>query len=178
MRTESAVSPVIGVLLMLTLTLIIAAIVNSYAGGLIETKDKPPSVTLQGEFHQSQSNQSNASLTITHISGDPLPVSEVSIILKPTKTFGPDADNKFVEINKKFITNKTGNSGNDNWAAGITSMKAGETQGIFGEDIKQVYNSTNGGYDLFDQKNLGNTFYLEFYYDRNLIAKPEILIQS
>ena len=45
---EDAVSPVIGVLLMLTLTLIITAIANSYDGGLIETEPKAPSVTLQG----------------------------------------------------------------------------------------------------------------------------------
>jgi flagellin-like protein len=38
MTTDSGVSPVIGVLLMLTLTLIIAAIVNSFAGGLVDTK--------------------------------------------------------------------------------------------------------------------------------------------
>ncbi|MDD1728304.1 MAG: type IV pilin N-terminal domain-containing protein [Methanospirillum sp.] len=44
---DEAVSPVIGVLLMLTLTLIIAAIVNSYAGGLMETESKAPSVTMQ-----------------------------------------------------------------------------------------------------------------------------------
>ena len=49
---ESAVSPVVGVLLMLTLTLIIAAIVNSYAGGLMETETKAPTVTLQVKYYQ------------------------------------------------------------------------------------------------------------------------------
>ena len=53
MATDSGVSPVIGVLLMLTLTLIIAAIVNSFAGGLMDTKEKLPSATLQASFYQS-----------------------------------------------------------------------------------------------------------------------------
>ena len=33
------------------------------------------------------------------------------------------------------------------------------------------------GIDLLDESSIGNTFYLEFFYDRNLIARPEVLIQ-
>ena len=47
---DEAVSPVIGVLLMLTLTLIIAAIVNSYAGGLVMLAEKLPSAYNTGKI--------------------------------------------------------------------------------------------------------------------------------
>jgi FlaG/FlaF family flagellin (archaellin) len=174
MTTDSGVSPVISVLLMLTLTLIIAAIVNSFAGGLVDTKEKPPSATLQATFHQNRiADPNNASLLITHVSGDPLPVSDISIILRPTRTFGDDAENNFIEIGKANITNSRTYS--ETWANGITSMKVGDTHGVFGDtNISKL----NGKYDLMAEKYQGNTVYLEFYYDRNLIAKPEVLIQG
>lgn len=178
MTADSGVSPVIGVLLMLTLTLIIAAIVNSYAGGLVDTKEKPPSVTLQASLHQSHLDPEKAALLITHISGDPLPVSDLSIILKPTKTFGSEADNNFIEINKANITNNLEYS--KTWANGITSMKVGDSHGIFGfENISKLsVTGDSDDYNLSKIDNQGNTFYLEFYYGRNLIAKPEVLIQG
>ena len=175
MTTDSGVSPVIGVLLMLTLTLIIAAIVNSYAGGIVDTKEKPPSATLQASLHQSHLDPGKAALLITHVSGDPLPVSDLSIILKPTRTFGSDADNNFIEINKINITNNPDYS--KTWANGITSMKVGDTHGIYGfENISKL--SVSDDYNLSKIENQGNTFYLEFYYDRNLIARPEVLIEG
>lgn len=173
MNKDSGVSPIIGVLLMLTLTLIIAAIVNSFAGGLVDTEVKPPSVTLQATLHQHHDDPTNASLLITHVSGDPLPVSDLSVILKPSRTFGSNAENSFSEINKANITNNR--TYQKTWAHGITSMKVGETHGIFGDaNISKI----NPEFDLMDEKYQGNTFYLEFYYDRNLIAKPEVLIQG
>lgn len=173
MKRDKGVSPVIGVLLMLTLTLIIAAIVNSYAGGLVNTEEKPPSVTLQATFHQMQNDKGNSSLLITHLSGDTLPVSEVSIILKPSRTFDGDAENKFKEINKAKITENRNYF--KTWNKGITSMKVGDTHGIYGN---ANISSLCDDYDLMNQKYQGNTFYLEFYYNRNLIAKPEVLIQG
>lgn len=175
MTTDSGVSPVIGVLLMLTLTLIIAAIVNSFAGGLVDTKDKPPAATLQASFFQGQNMDYHWNLTINHVSGDPLPTSGVSLILRPSRTFGGDAGNSFIEIDKLRIRNSTG-SNYQTWANGISSMKAGDTHVIFGnkDDITDIEPS---GIDILADNSIGNTFYLEFYYDRNLIAKSEVLIQ-
>jgi len=43
-KTDSAVSPVIGVMLLLAIVIIIAALVASFAGGAADTKEKAPSV--------------------------------------------------------------------------------------------------------------------------------------
>jgi archaeal type IV pilus assembly protein PilA len=43
---EDAVSPVIGVMLMLVVTIIIAAVVSTYAGGLGKTEQKPPTASI------------------------------------------------------------------------------------------------------------------------------------
>ena len=48
--TERAVSPVVGVMLMLVVTIIIAAIVTAFAGGITQTGDKTPQATLTGQF--------------------------------------------------------------------------------------------------------------------------------
>ena len=47
---DAAVSPVIGVMLMLVVTIIIAAVVSSFAGGLGTTKDTTPTVTFKADL--------------------------------------------------------------------------------------------------------------------------------
>jgi FlaG/FlaF family flagellin (archaellin) len=49
---DSAISPVIGVMLLLTVTVMIVAIVSSYASGLSETKDKPPQLIISPEIYR------------------------------------------------------------------------------------------------------------------------------
>lgn len=127
---EEAVSPVIGVLLMLTLTLIIAAIVNSYAGGLIETEPKAPAVTLQASYHQN-----GIGMEIRHISGDPLPTASVKVMVRPSDTMGRSAGQYTSVVNKTLITNL---SGTQSWASGITAMHPGDVCYILG-------NNTVGG---------------------------------
>jgi len=80
-RTDEAVSPVVGVMLMLSVTIIIAAIVSAAAGGFSGTKDKAPSAILEVHFYENRSYGSfyaNA-MTIEHISGNPLQTKDLSI---------------------------------------------------------------------------------------------------
>ncbi|GAB7016629.1 type IV pilin N-terminal domain-containing protein [Methanogenium cariaci] len=46
LQNDDAVSPVVGVMLMLVVTIIIAAVVSSFAGGLANEEDKTPQVIL------------------------------------------------------------------------------------------------------------------------------------
>jgi len=67
-REESrdvAVSPVIGVMLMLVVTIIIAAVVSSFAGGLGTTKDTTPTVTFTADLSVKDG------LTITSLGATP-----------------------------------------------------------------------------------------------------------
>lgn len=43
---EDAVSPVVGVMLMLVVTIIIAAVVSGFAGGLMSSTEKPPTIAM------------------------------------------------------------------------------------------------------------------------------------
>lgn len=49
-RTESSVSPVVGVMLMLTITLILAAIISGMTGGIAQTQKKPPGLLMDASL--------------------------------------------------------------------------------------------------------------------------------
>jgi|GEM_PF-7055212 len=78
---EEAVSPVIGVMLMLVVTIIIAAVVSAFAGGLWGNTDKAPVVTIQAKV-----NVSNNSITLTNTGGDPFPIRDVKLIVSNDTT--------------------------------------------------------------------------------------------
>ncbi len=173
MKTD-AVSPVIGVLLMLTLTLIIAAIVNSYAGGLMDTEPKAPSVTLQVKYSQSNG------MEIRHVSGDPLPTAALKILLRPSETMGRNASQSASEIDKKYITDKPDSS--NSWASVITSFKVGDVGYITKSNIDQIQAGISDQFlinknETSGVNNRGNTFFLEVYYKNTMISRNEVLIE-
>jgi FlaG/FlaF family flagellin (archaellin) len=173
MKNE-AVSPVIGVLLMLTLTLIIAAIVNSYAGGLIDTEPKAPSATIHVTYSQEHG------MEIRHVSGDPIPTSSVKVLLRPSETIGRTAPQYLSEINKQFITNL---SGELSWASGISSFKVGDISYILNTsahpNIKYIQNGEDpSDFWINNTINKGNTFFLELYYKNTMISRNEVLIEE
>lgn len=74
---SDAVSPVVGVMLMLVVTIIIAAIVSSFAGGLGSTSEKAPVATLAIKMFAGP-NEKN--VTIEHLGGDPLATKDLQIV--------------------------------------------------------------------------------------------------
>lgn len=80
-RNELAVSPVVGVMLMLSVTVIIAAIVSAAAGGLAGTGSRAPSAILDIHFYENRSygSCSAPTMTIEHISGSPLQTKDLTI---------------------------------------------------------------------------------------------------
>jgi len=84
---NDAVSPVVGVMLMLSITIMIAAIVSAAAGGLSSTEKKAPSAILDVAIFSSKTygtgsdTYSVPALTISHISGNVLQTKDLSIVL-------------------------------------------------------------------------------------------------
>ncbi|MDD5143626.1 type IV pilin N-terminal domain-containing protein [Methanoregula sp.] len=80
-RNEHAVSPVVGVMLMLSVTIIIAAIVSATAGSYSGTQKSAPSGVLEVHFYENRSygSFSTHTMTIEHISGAPLQTKDLSI---------------------------------------------------------------------------------------------------
>jgi len=86
-RRESAVSPVVGVMLMLVVTIIIAAVVSGFAGGLIESGgQKTPSLAMDVQIANSGNYRgSEFAATVTGVS-EPIHTSDLKIITSWTTT--------------------------------------------------------------------------------------------
>lgn len=88
MRTvnENAVSPVVGVMLMLVVVIIIAAIVSGFAGSLAQTNNKAPQATIKGTLYV---NGSGPNLVVlTHMGGDELATTKTTILIKKGDDWG------------------------------------------------------------------------------------------
>jgi len=77
---EHAVSPVVGVMLMLVVTIIIAAVVSAFAGGMATGKEKAPQVSLDSHILLTGGMAGGPSMIIKHMGGDPINTKEVKIL--------------------------------------------------------------------------------------------------
>jgi len=94
---EDAISPIVGVMLMLVVTVIVAAVVTAYAGGLTGSTKVAPSVTIEGTYSQA------TGMSIMHKNGDPVALSEIEFRTTPSELFGADADKFAWPIDKTII---------------------------------------------------------------------------
>jgi FlaG/FlaF family flagellin (archaellin) len=160
MRNEQAVSPVVGVMLMLVVTIIIAAVVSAFAGGLVGGTTKAPTATIQATYSQSHG------MTITHSGGDAIPLSTATIYVRPTKAFGADADKYSWVVNKSVIYT--------NQSLTFATAKAflpGDTASISAANLTQVQLRTDGSgtsdsadptYGFDYPSNIGLSFVIQF----------------
>jgi flagellin-like protein len=65
---DSAVSPVIGVILMVAVTVILAAVIAAFVLGFGQQNESPPTVTF--DYEVNQISGSNDEVIVQHISGD------------------------------------------------------------------------------------------------------------
>lgn len=94
-ENKEAVSPVVGVMLMLVVTLIIAGVVSAFGGGLVSTTSATPQASL------SSSLTYGSPMTITHNGGDTLIGSGIDI--KTTIVSGSFVD----MVSTAVLTNST-----------------------------------------------------------------------
>jgi len=76
-KRESAVSPVIGILLMLVVTLIIAAVVSSFASGMAGDQQKTPQTSIQAN-----TNCAESTVFFDHKGGDSFDLGSISIVFQ------------------------------------------------------------------------------------------------
>ena len=74
LKTEDAVSPVIGVMLMIVVTVIIAAVVSGFAGGYSDEDKKAPTAVISCRVTDNK-------LLFTHESGDFVDLVDCNIVL-------------------------------------------------------------------------------------------------
>lgn len=77
---DNAVSPVIGVILMVAITVILAAVIGTFVLGLgDQVQDNAPQVSFTFDFEDSSSTGAD-SLSITHDGGDKVPATRLDIV--------------------------------------------------------------------------------------------------
>lgn len=99
---QSAVSPVVGVMLMLVVTIIIAAIVSAFAGGVTSGQSKTPQANVKGTYSISDG------MTITNAGGDSLATKDLVFTIRDGPTFGPNLESSTAQnVNMSTILVKT-----------------------------------------------------------------------
>ena len=82
-KQDSAVSPVVGVMLMLAVTIMIAAIVSATAGSFSNTEKKAPSAILDVSIYAAKNYGDTftaPTMTIRHVSGNVLQTKDLQIV--------------------------------------------------------------------------------------------------
>lgn len=99
---DMAVSPVVGVMLMLVVTIIIAAVVSAFAGGLGGSTSKSPQVSLEGAYSISKG------LSITNTGGDALSLNIVNFQLYCSNAWGSSASKMRSTLNESQFVDSSG----------------------------------------------------------------------
>jgi Uncharacterized protein conserved in archaea len=137
---EHGVSPVVGVMLMLVVTIIIAAVVSAFGGGLMQTDKKAPQASITGEYSQYYG------LKMTHMGGDSLDTKDLVVQIRPSEEFGSGQSDFGVRtVNSSYITNGKSDYGFNTsgntlayWfnatygTQGVMSWRPGESMYVYG----------------------------------------------
>ncbi len=109
-KDKKAVSPVVGVMLMLVVTIILAAVVSSFSGGLATDESKSPQLAISAK------TKFGDSIVVHHESGDPISLGAIEV-----RIFCPEGD--YADVSWKVNLTDTDNDkvpdafheiGNDN----------------------------------------------------------------
>jgi len=91
---ERAVSPVIGVILMVAITVILAAVIGTFVLGLgNQVQQTSPNANIA--FDYTNESSGDDTLQITHETGDTIEASQVSVVVAGSTGGGTDANGKY-----------------------------------------------------------------------------------
>ena len=115
-----AVSPVIGVILMVAITVILAAVIGTFVLGLGDSLNQAPQAQLDASV---AGNAGSESLEISHNGGDGIPASEIRVVVGGTSV---DGDASAVSISGSDSTLNVGET--LSIAEGDAGSPSGDTQ--------------------------------------------------
>jgi FlaG/FlaF family flagellin (archaellin) len=161
-QNEYAVSPVVGVMLMLVVVIIIGAVVSGFAGGLVNSNNKVPQATITGTY----SSSANI-LQMYHAGGDELSTQKIFVVIraKDEENGGYQGTMSRSSTNKTLICNVGGTCwATNNGLVTLPVWRPGETM---------YYTDT--GFTSSDD--IGKSFTLEIdTTDGKLVSKTDVKI--
>lgn len=152
-KDDAGASPVIGVMLMIVVTVILAAAVSAFATS-VDSGDKAPQLSLKTSASEA------SGLTIEHMGGDVLAAGDIKI-----QTYLPSGSfaGATYEINKSTIVNLRTKNTLD---TSDEYIKSGDVLSI--SNINDAFGT--GGWGTVYKPNIGEQFKVEIYHTR--IDKP------
>jgi len=136
---DGAVSPVIGVILMVAITVILAAVIGTFVLGLGENlQDTSPTASIT--FDQ-QDDAGSASVKISHDGGDSLDTDEITLTLEDSAGGGES-----LVLEDDSDVDATDWASDDKITAGDTvTVKGDEGSGLDENDVVKVVWTSDGG---------------------------------
>ncbi len=133
-RGEEAVSPVVGVMLMLVVTIIIAAVVSGFAGGLMGNTPKPPSLTMDVQVVNTGNPSGSGFYASVLSTSQAIPTSSLKIITswQTSIKYNNTAPNQIVGQIYAGGNTSTGNVLNLNAYVGMQTSKVVQAVAPFG----------------------------------------------
>jgi archaeal type IV pilus assembly protein PilA len=135
MKNEDAVSPVVGVMLMLVVTIIIAAVVSGFAGGLVDSTESAPSVTMDVQIKNGGLYGTSSFIASVLSVSEPIPTSDLKLTTRWT-AYNKSDDSDDPET----ITHVTFSDGSQNvfgWLPGIM-LNQGQAPWGYGTGVISV----------------------------------------
>ena len=153
-ENKEAVSPVVGVMLMLVVTLIIAGVVSAFGGGLVSTTQPTPQASITSSLTFGDS------LKVQHNGGDTLIGSAIDVKAKVLS--GTFADMNFDVVIKNSTlartgkpvtagTFQTGDVFTVPWYDTIAKSKYGSEQAVKGDLVQIIVVDKNSGKQIASQ---------------------------
>jgi len=131
---DRAVSPVIGVILMVAITVILAAVIGTFVLGL---GDQVQSTTPQASFGF-ETAESQSEVTITHESGDSIAQSSLTIKTQSTEWY-PDVEDGSTTETSWTWEESTDASGDVSAGSSVTLVT--DTSDFGGDTVRVVYDN-------------------------------------
>ncbi|AQL41760.1 hypothetical protein BV210_03070 [Halorientalis sp. IM1011] len=136
LRDDDAVSPVIGVILMVAITVILAAVIASFVLGLGGSQQKTPQASFSWDYTELDSEYNAGYTAVSHDSGDTIRHNE--LIFRGSG------------FNGSAIVGDVGNisvsSGGVEWPANASSGSKGDTSAVASGDVVQI--GANSDYEM------------------------------
>jgi flagellin-like protein len=147
---DDAVSPVIGVILMVAITVILAAVIGTFVLGLgDQVSNTAPSASFTFDFEDS-SNTGEDELTVTHDGGAKIDAGQLSLTATADYAepdddqFGSSSDSKaLVNDTKTFSALTDGSLSEVSAGSSVTARADGGTQ-LNSETFRVTWQSSNG----------------------------------
>jgi len=151
LEDDDAVSPVIGVILMVAITVILAAVIGTFVLGLgDQVSDSAPQATFNFDFANS------SEVSITHDGGDSIKDSSLSVLVAGTTVYEGDGSTggsaniqSATPCDSQTADFDASDNSDDQWGSDVTAgstLTLGATDGdCNGEDIRVVWSSSSSG---------------------------------